>query len=136
MALWSLRKIQVFVFYAGRTANEASYGPGLVDVAGIVAVSLLQTVVALTVVCGGCAVLHRSISQQALLVFSFWIFWISTVFSYFTLVFRGQWRRFVHDFRNLTVDDLTFAIVGIEILAIAWATWLIFWAGDVSRRSL
>jgi hypothetical protein len=135
MALWSLRKIQVFVFYAARTSNETSYGRGFEDIAGLAGVSLLMAIVALTLVCGGGVALHRQISQHALLQFSHWVFWISVGFNYFTLLFRGQWRRYAQDFRNLTADDLTFTTIGVFILAFAWAAWLVFWAGDVASRS-
>jgi len=133
MTIWSLRKMQVYVFYAAHAAKESVPWRISPNTAGIMTVSLVQTVFTLTTLCAASVVVREPISEPHLLIVSACTVALFAVLNYFTLVFRGQWRHFVHEFHDHTVDDLFFASAGLSLGSIIWWLLLMFWAGDVTR---
>ncbi len=118
MTPWSLRKFRVFVFYACRTANEASWGrwsPVPPDWFGTAALSLLQALLVLDTVSVAAIAVGQGISQRPLLLAFAGVFVVLCIYNYATLVVRGQWHRFKRQFDNFTVDDLAFSAIGIVL---------------------
>ena len=126
--------MQVYVFYSAHRAKEAMPYRISPNTAGILAVSLVQTVLVLTIFCGASVVLQEPIPERALPVGLLCVLGLCAIFNYLTLISRGQWRDYVHEFHSQTVDDLCFANGGIVIFTLLWGAWVVFWATDASKR--
>lgn len=133
MKLWSLRKIQVHLFYAARRAQETSPWLSPPDATGIATVSLVQTDLALTVLCAASIVAHKPVSQPFVVMFSFGAFVFLAVLNYFTLIFRGQWRHFAHEFHAYTDEDLGLVSAGVFLGSLAWWGLMMFWAANATK---
>jgi hypothetical protein len=87
MTIWSLRKMQVYVFYAAHAAKQSVPWRISPNTAGIMTVSLVQTVFTLTTLCAASVVARKPISEPHLLMLS-----ACTVVPGLYLV-RFLWRR-------------------------------------------
>jgi hypothetical protein len=131
MTPWSFQKCRVFVFYACRTANEASWGRwNLVppDWAGTAALSLLQALLILDTVGVAAIAGGQRISPASLRLACAGVFVVLCIYNYATLVAGGQWHRFKQQFHNFTVDDLYFSGIGI-VLCIGICMAILWWVG-------
>jgi hypothetical protein len=136
MALWPLRKIQAFIFLAGRTGIEASWArfpPVPPAFYGMTLLCLLQTMIAMTVVSGICVALHLQLSRDLLSWLTFGVLGTAIIFNYTTLLFRDQWRHFAHEFSHFTLDDFAFSGMGLVWCAIGFGA-LFFWFGSIIAK--
>ncbi|TLZ00943.1 MAG: hypothetical protein E6K39_18015 [Gammaproteobacteria bacterium] len=134
MALWRLRKIQIFIFIAGRS-TQASFPWPIVPpaFAGMMLLCLLQTMVVMTILSGACVALHLQLSRDSMFWLALGVLGTATAFNYATLLFRHQWRQLAHEFPHLSIDDLAFAGMALMWCAIGFGA-LFFWFGSIIAK--